>query len=418
MKPVQSPCLAALVLLSTACGGPRTTASIRGEHGERVRGDADGLAVAAAGRASREIPCPESALEVETLGAGGYVATGCGTRITYTCAHGRGTTCAPSARESADGAALADLGKLDPGPEPQQIEATAPPPRGDAITTWTDDHVRELNARMNDALVGCFPQNVTSARVQVRLLTTGGIRRLSVTPEPGPAVAQCLDTRLGAERLVASGPVRDAREATLELTRPEPTPVIAPRPFRYQPRALDAIRRTRDDVLACSPVDLETIRVAVIFSPQGAIRHVTGQTATPLPADASACVARVLQAQRVEPRRGEPEFVVLEYRRGELPATETPPPPPTPAPSTEPPSPTVEAAARAAIDQRAPAILACVATPAVALQVSWDAHGQLDAIVRGAPANSPEEGCVRAVVRTLRIPAPGGAGVMVHALQR
>lgn len=77
-----------------------------------------------------------------------------------------------------------------------------------------------------------------------------------------------------------------------------------------------------------------------------------------------------------------------------------------------------DASARAAIDGRAPAILACVEAEALSMQVSWSSDGRLDALLRGDRQGTPEEACVRAIVQHLSIPAPPGPGTIVHAIQR
>lgn len=77
-----------------------------------------------------------------------------------------------------------------------------------------------------------------------------------------------------------------------------------------------------------------------------------------------------------------------------------------------------DAAARAAIDTRAAAILACVDAEALSMQVSWSSEGRLDALLRGDQQGTPEEACVRAIVQQLSIPVPNAPGAIVHAIQR
>lgn len=77
-----------------------------------------------------------------------------------------------------------------------------------------------------------------------------------------------------------------------------------------------------------------------------------------------------------------------------------------------------DASARAAIDGRAPSLLACVEDDALSMQVSWTGEGRLDALLRGERQGTPEEACVRAIVQQLSIAAPGAPGTIVHAIQR
>lgn len=77
-----------------------------------------------------------------------------------------------------------------------------------------------------------------------------------------------------------------------------------------------------------------------------------------------------------------------------------------------------DAAARAVVDARAAAILGCVEARAISLQLSWDRSGALDALLRDERRRDSDEQCVRAIVRGLRIPAPGSPGMITHRLQR
>ena len=78
----------------------------------------------------------------------------------------------------------------------------------------------------------------------------------------------------------------------------------------------------------------------------------------------------------------------------------------------------VQSAVRAAVDSRAPAILACVDADAVAVVVTWSATGVLDARIRGEQHTTADEQCVRAVVGALTVPGVSQRGELIHAVQR
>jgi hypothetical protein len=77
-----------------------------------------------------------------------------------------------------------------------------------------------------------------------------------------------------------------------------------------------------------------------------------------------------------------------------------------------------EVAARAVIDARAEALMACVPDALLPMQISWSTSGALDALLRGDHAGGAAEVCVRAIVQRLSIPSPPAAGSIAHTIAR
>jgi hypothetical protein len=164
---------------------------------------------------------------------------------------------------------------------------------------------------------------------------------------------------------------------------------------------------------ACLPEGTDAIRLQLGISARGQLRRVGQSRFAP---ELAACIDRALASAQMPGSVGESRSVVLQFRRG---ATAAEPEATAPADGTPPASAlTPEAAARGAIDTRAAAILECVQADALSMQVSWSSAGQLDALLRGDRQGTPDEGCVRAIVQQLTIPAPGATGTIVHAIQR
>lgn len=163
--------------------------------------------------------------------------------------------------------------------------------------------------------------------------------------------------------------------------------------------------RVQDDVMACLPPSRADLELPVVLTTTGELRRL-GNTVGPGP---SACVDRVLSAVRLEQGREERSMVLRLARTtagGES----------RPARATSPGDPAQ--AARAAVDGRARALLACTGEDAMALEVSWARDGRLDGAPRGVRPGSPEAECVRGILRGLRIGARGASGSTLHAIQR
>lgn len=106
------------------------------------------------------------------------------------------------------------------------------------------------------------------------------------------------------------------------------------------------------------------------------------------------------------------------------PATQEIAPPPTastpvpPAPASAPATSAAEvAAARAAIDDHAIAVMACVSDPALALDVTWDAAGAM-AVSVPTRAGSVEEGCVVAALAGSVVASAVTGGHILHPVVR
>lgn len=169
-------------------------------------------------------------------------------------------------------------------------------------------------------------------------------------------------------------------------------------------------------VVACLPEDIDSVQLQLAISPQGQVRRV-GRSV--LARDANACLDHLLSRGRMGGSVASARFVLLSFRRNAQIGSQ---PIEAGSPDSEASAPMVvqsaEAAARAAVDTRAAAILACVSDEALALQVSWTREGRLDALLRGERQGTPEEACVRAIVQRLSIEPPGAPGTIVHAVQR
>jgi hypothetical protein len=167
--------------------------------------------------------------------------------------------------------------------------------------------------------------------------------------------------------------------------------------------AREIARRVRDDLAPCAAAP---VGMTVEVMPTGRVRRVS--SAATLSELQLSCVDSHLERLQLGVR-------VSQTRRLDL---ELGPSAPAPAPPIAPSPGSADTAARAAVDRRGPAILACVDAPALALEVSWSAEGRLDALLREPHRGTPEEACVRAAVQALVIPAPGAPGTLVHAVQR
>ncbi|UJR80229.1 hypothetical protein [Sandaracinus amylolyticus] len=166
-----------------------------------------------------------------------------------------------------------------------------------------------------------------------------------------------------------------------------------------------------DEIMRCVPEGTDSVRLQLALSPRGEVRRI-GRSQ--VDAAAGRCIDDALSRAQMLGTASEQRVVVMDFQRTQSVAAA--PAAVTPMPATVPVGP--DGAARAAVDTRAPSILACVEAEAIAMQVSWTAEGRLDVLLRGDRQGTPEESCVRAIVQQLTIPAPGAAGTIVHAVQR
>lgn len=247
---VVGPIAAVLSLVTAGCGSAQTSTS---QAFDPVHGPAN----AALQRASREIPCPESDLRIDELGAGGYRVSGCGTQITYTCV---GKVCAPSERVALVEAAPAPRSRPSPA---ARVEALPP-----ASGTWTDDQVHQLLVIIHDRVVACLPEDVERLRLRVSISASGMVRRVAGASQGdrvSSEVGGCIDQVLQEGRMTTT--VTSPRQATLEFRRgwsPAPSaeaqPPAAPPPGAEGgaglPASLEATVRAAVDarapaILAC-----------------------------------------------------------------------------------------------------------------------------------------------------------------------
>ena len=63
-------------------------------------------------------------------------------------------------------------------------------------------------------------------------------------------------------------------------------------------------------------------------------------------------------------------------------------------------------------------VLACVGAERALVRASWSAAGDVALWLEGAPGDGPEEGCVRAALRDLRVPGGHGSGALLHLVRR
>lgn len=83
----------------------------------------------------------------------------------------------------------------------------------------------------------------------------------------------------------------------------------------------------------------------------------------------------------------------------------------------ETPDPEVEARIRAGLDARRGDILACTGAERVAVRAGYAPDGSVALSLQGALSGTPEERCVQDALDGVRVPATGGAGVVVHLIR-
>jgi hypothetical protein len=182
------------------------------------------------------------------------------------------------------------------------------------------------------------------------------------------------------------------------------------------------VQRLRDEIaqeiLGCLPSTTHTLDLPVAITEAGTVRRMGSELDGLFAGCVDACLARHRPPGRVHDGRR----VTMRFTRQEtIPAVAAESPPDdvpfvTPESGTTPADSEVDI--RAAIDGRAPAILACAHVEALALQVQYTADGALTAQLDGALHGGREEACVSAIVGALRVRSPGHTGVLLHAVQR
>ncbi len=130
-------------------------------------------------------------------------------------------------------------------------------------------------------------------------------------------------------------------------------------------------------------------------------------TLTPAPSEAvGRCVRDLLREVGFEPSGSE------RHERADLGM-----PPPEPSPVGASPDPALAARLRARIDERAPAILACVGGDAAAVSLRWAASGAVTLGIRGERDQAVID-CARAAAGPLEVAAGTQPGTLLHALTR
>jgi hypothetical protein len=77
----------------------------------------------------------------------------------------------------------------------------------------------------------------------------------------------------------------------------------------------------------------------------------------------------------------------------------------------------VAQAIRTRLEGRRDDLLACAGAARLAVRVTYAADGSVVIALQGERSGSPEEACVRDVLRGARLPPPGRGGVVVHLLR-
>lgn len=85
---------------------------------------------------------------------------------------------------------------------------------------------------------------------------------------------------------------------------------------------------------------------------------------------------------------------------------------------TDPPDAEVESQIRAGLDARRDDVLACTGAERVAVRAGYAPDGSVALSLQGELEGTPEERCVQDALDGVRVPATGGAGVVVHLIRR
>ena len=77
----------------------------------------------------------------------------------------------------------------------------------------------------------------------------------------------------------------------------------------------------------------------------------------------------------------------------------------------------IETLIRAGLEARRDDVLACAGTQRVAIRAAYAPDGSVDLTAQGALSDTAEERCIQDALDGVRVPATGGAGVVVHLVR-